>query len=214
MTAGSDPGAEARQSARPRRSRAVDRTAQARGASSGARRGEHGAREPGLSPGVTGALGAALALIMLRRRLERTAGASSSPTRSAGRLPARIVEAAVAGDGLDAGAEARDSAAPRLAAGLFCSSRFAYRRIRPRPRGPRARRRKARRRGGRMADPADVRGGDRDRGGRGTGRPSLASEKSRRARALRATARIPFGAFFAPAIWGGWLLDMRITDWG
>jgi leader peptidase (prepilin peptidase)/N-methyltransferase len=32
----------------------------------------------------------------------------------------------------------------------------------------------------------------------------------KRARVLRAAGRIPFGAFFAPAIWLGWILDTMI----
>jgi leader peptidase (prepilin peptidase)/N-methyltransferase len=33
-------------------------------------------------------------------------------------------------------------------------------------------------------------------------------------RILRAASRIPFGAFFAPAIWLGWLLETRLANWG
>ena len=36
----------------------------------------------------------------------------------------------------------------------------------------------------------------------------------KRRRVARATARIPFGAFFALAIWVGWVLDARLADWG
>ena len=32
----------------------------------------------------------------------------------------------------------------------------------------------------------------------------------KRARVLRAAGRIPFGAFFAPAIWLGWMLDTML----
>jgi leader peptidase (prepilin peptidase)/N-methyltransferase len=32
--------------------------------------------------------------------------------------------------------------------------------------------------------------------------------------ALRATGRLPFGLFFAPAIWIGWLLNATLLDHG
>jgi len=36
----------------------------------------------------------------------------------------------------------------------------------------------------------------------------------RHRRIPRAAARIPFGAFFAPAIWLGWLLETALVNWG
>lgn len=36
----------------------------------------------------------------------------------------------------------------------------------------------------------------------------------RRKRVVRAAARIPFGAYFALAIWACWLTETRLADWG
>ena len=76
-----------------------------------------------LSPGVTGALGAALALIMLRIALEDCRRFVVPDALSGGAFLLGLVEAAVAGDGLDAALPAL--AAPRSAAA--CSSWFASR---------------------------------------------------------------------------------------
>jgi leader peptidase (prepilin peptidase)/N-methyltransferase len=47
-----------------------------------------------------------------------------------------------------------------------------------------------------------------------TGLAAYLWRRCKRGRAMRAAARIPFGAFFAPAIWLAWLLDTGLANWG
>ena len=159
------------------------------------------------APGVDGALGGALGLLML--------GIASSDARrfvvpdvlSAAAFALGVIYAAVASPNswFEGALMALSRAA--LAAGLLLLIRIAYRRL-------------------------------RGRDGLGFGDVKLAGvagawlslpmlpisleiaaitalaayviRQNRRARVLRAAGRIPFGAFFAPAIWLGWILDTML----
>jgi len=157
-----------------------------------------------VAPGLDGALGGALGLIML--------GVAAADSRrfivpnalSGGAFALGICNAAAANP--DSGVESALMALCRaaFAAGLFLLVRIAYRSL-------------------------------RGREGLGLGDVKLAGaagawlslpilpiaieiaalaalaayvlRQTKRLRVLRATARVPFGAFFAPAIWLGWVLD-------
>jgi len=157
-----------------------------------------------VAPGLDGALGGALGLIML--------GVAAADSRrfivpnalSGGAFALGICHAAAANP--DSGVESALMALCRaaFAAGLFLLVRIAYRSL-------------------------------RGREGLGLGDVKLAGaagawlslpilpiaieiaalaalaayvlRQTKRLRVLRATARVPFGAFFAPAIWLGWVLD-------
>lgn len=157
-----------------------------------------------VAPGLDGALGGALGLIML--------GVAAADSRrfivpnalSGGAFALGICNAAAANP--DSGVESVLMALCRaaFAAGLFLLVRIAYRSL-------------------------------RGREGLGLGDVKLAGaagawlslpilpiaieiaalaalaayvlRQTKRLRVLRATARVPFGAFFAPAIWLGWVLD-------
>lgn len=155
-----------------------------------------------VSPGIEGALGGTLALSML-------AAASSNSRRyvvpnalSGSAFLLGLVRAAVANPGAEAVLIVLSHAA--FAAGLFLLVRIAYRRL-------------------------------RGRQGLGLGDVKLAGvagawlsvpvlpivieiaalaalavtviRERKRARTLRAATRVPFGAFLAPAIWLGWLIE-------
>lgn len=162
-----------------------------------------------VAPGIEGALGGALGLLML--------GVASADARryvvpnalSGGAFALGVIRAAAANS--DSGLEAALMAFSRAAfvAGLFLLVRVAYRRL-------------------------------RGREGLGLGDVKLAGaagawlslpilpisievaalaalaayvfRQRKRARVLRAVGRIPFGAFFAPAIWLGWLMETVLTN--
>ena len=155
-----------------------------------------------LSPGVTGALGAALALIMLRIALEDCRRFVVPDALSGGAFLLGLVEAAVAGDGLDAALAALGGAA--LGGGLLLVVRLAYQAIRGRE-GLGLGDVKLAAAAGAWLTPPMFAAAIEIAAVAGLGAHFW--RQSRRARALRATARIPFGAFFAPAIWLCWLLD-------
>ena len=160
-----------------------------------------------VAPGLDGALGGALGLIML--------GVAAADSRrfivpnalSGGAFALGVIYAAATNG--DSGVEAVFMALSRaaLAAGLFLLVRIAYRSF-------------------------------RGRDGLGLGDVKLAGaagawlslpilpitieiaalaalgayglRQTKRARILRAADRVPFGAFFAPAIWLGWVLDTLV----
>jgi leader peptidase (prepilin peptidase) / N-methyltransferase len=162
-----------------------------------------------VAPGIEGALGGALGLLML--------GVASADARryvvpnalSGGAFALGVIRAAAANS--DSGLEAALMAFSRAAfvAGLFLLVRVAYRRL-------------------------------RGREGLGLGDVKLAGaagawlslpilpisievaalaalaayvfRQRKRARVLRAVGRIPFGAFFAPAIWLGWLMETVLAN--
>ena len=159
-----------------------------------------------ISPGIDGALGGALGLSML--------GVAASDARryvvpdalSGGAFVLGLVRAAASDSSFAAALMAISRAA--FAAGLFLLVRIAYRRF-------------------------------RGRDGLGLGDVKLAGaagawlsltvlpiaieiaaitalaaylfRQRNRARMVRAVGRIPFGAFFAPAIWVGWVIDTLTT---
>jgi leader peptidase (prepilin peptidase)/N-methyltransferase len=160
-----------------------------------------------VAPSVEGALGGALGLLML--------GIASVDARrfvvpnvlSAGGLALGVIHAAVASP--DSNFEGSLMALWRaaLAAGLFLLVRIAYRRLRGRD--------------GLGFGDVKLAGA----AGAWLSLPMLAISieiaavtalaayvfrQRKRARVLRAAGRIPFGAFFAPAIWLGWILDTMI----
>jgi leader peptidase (prepilin peptidase) / N-methyltransferase len=162
-----------------------------------------------IAPGVEGALGGALGLIML--------GVASADSRrfvvpnalTGGAFALGLIHAAATGP--DSGFEGALMALSRaaLAAGLFMILRVAYR-------------------------------GLRGREGVGLGDVKLAAvagawltlpmlpiaieiaaitalaaytlRQRKRVRVLRAVGRVPFGAFLAPAIWFGWVLDTMLPN--
>jgi leader peptidase (prepilin peptidase)/N-methyltransferase len=160
-----------------------------------------------VAPGVEGALGGALGLFMVGIALADARRFVVPDVMSAGSFALGVVHAAVASP--DSAFEAALIALSRaaFAAGLFLLVRIVYRRV-------------------------------RGRDGLGLGDVKLAGaagawlslpmlpisieiaaltalaayifRQSKRARVLRAAGRIPFGAFFAPAIWLGWILDTML----
>jgi leader peptidase (prepilin peptidase) / N-methyltransferase len=160
-----------------------------------------------VAPGVEGALGGALGLLML--------GISSVDARrfvvpnvlSAGAFALGVIHAAVASP--DSGFEGALMALSRaaFAAGLFLLVRITYRRLRGRD--------------GLGFGDVKLAGA----AGAWLGLPMLpisieiaavtalaayVLRQRKRLRILRAAGRVPFGAFFAPAIWLGWMLDTMI----
>jgi leader peptidase (prepilin peptidase) / N-methyltransferase len=157
-----------------------------------------------ISPGIDGALGGALGLLMLRVAASDARRYVVPDALSGGAFVLGLVRAAAADS--DSGFAAALMAISRaaFAAGLFLLVRIAYRRF-------------------------------RGRDGLGLGDVKLAGaagawlsltvlpiaieiaaitalaayvfRQRKRARMVRAVGRIPFGAFFAPAIWVGWVID-------
>ncbi|RBP04659.1 leader peptidase (prepilin peptidase)/N-methyltransferase [Roseiarcus fermentans] len=156
------------------------------------------------APGIEGALGGALGLSML--------GVASADARryvvpdalSGGAFALGVIHAAAANP--DSGLEAPLMALARaaFAAGLFLLVRIAYRRFR--------------RRDGLGLGDVKLAGA----AGAWLSLPMLpiaieiaalaalaayVVRQRKRSRLLRAAGRVPFGAFFAPAIWLGWVMD-------
>jgi leader peptidase (prepilin peptidase)/N-methyltransferase len=160
-----------------------------------------------VAPGVEGALGGALGLLML--------GIASVDARrfvvpnvlSAGAFVLGVVHAAVASpnSGFDGAFMALSRAT--LAAGLFFLVRIAYRNLRGRDGLGLGDVKLAGAAGAWLTLPvlpisieiAAV-----------TALAAYVFRQRKRARVLRAVGRIPFGAFFAPAIWLGWMLDTML----
>ncbi len=163
-----------------------------------------------VAPGVEGALGGALGLIML--------GIASADARrfvvpdvlSAGAFALGVVHAAVASP--DSAFEAALMALSRaaFAAGLLLLIRIAYRRLRGREGLGLGDVKLAGVAGAWLSLPvlpisieiAAV-----------TALAAYVFRQRKRARLLRAAGRVPFGAFFAPAIWVGWMLDTMLATW-
>jgi leader peptidase (prepilin peptidase) / N-methyltransferase len=160
-----------------------------------------------VAPGVEGALGGALGLLML--------GIASVDARrfvvpnvlSVGAFVLGVVHAAVASpnSGFDGAFMALSRAT--LAAGLFLLVRIAYRNLRGRDGLGLGDVKLAGAAGAWLTLPvlpisieiAAV-----------TALAAYVFRQRKRARVLRAAGRIPFGAFFAPAIWLGWMLDTML----
>jgi leader peptidase (prepilin peptidase) / N-methyltransferase len=160
-----------------------------------------------VAPGVEGALGGALGLLML--------GISSVDARrfvvpnvlSAGAFALGVIHAAVASP--DSGFEGALMALSRaaFAAGLFLLVRITYRRLRGRDGLGFGDVKLAGAAGAWLSLPmlpisieiAAV-----------TALAAYVLRQRKRLRILRAGGRVPFGAFFAPAIWLGWMLDTMI----
>ena len=159
------------------------------------------------APGIEGAFGGALGLIML--------GIASMDARrfvvpdllSAGAFALGVIHAAlVSPDSAFQGALVALARAA-FAAGLFLLVRIAYRRFRGRDGLGLGDVKLAGAAGAWLSLPmlpisiefAAV-----------TALAAYVVRQRKRARILRAASRIPFGAFFAPAIWLGWMLDMMI----
>ena len=160
-----------------------------------------------VAPGIEGALGGALGLSML-------AVASADARRyvvpnalSGGAFALGVIRAATANS--DSGFEAALMALSRaaFAAGLFLLVRIAYRRLRGRDGLGFGDVKLAGAAGAWLSLPmlpisieiAAV-----------TALAAYVFRQRKRARVLRAAGRIPFGAFFAPAIWLGWVLDTML----
>ena len=157
-----------------------------------------------VAPGIEGALGGALGLSML--------GVASADARrfvvpnalSGGAFALGVIHAAAANS--DSGFEAALMALSRaaFAAGLFLLVRVAYRRLRGRDGLGLGDVKLAGAAGAWLSLPmlpivieiAAV-----------TALAAYVFRQRKRARVLRAAGRIPFGAFFAPAIWLGWMMD-------
>jgi leader peptidase (prepilin peptidase)/N-methyltransferase len=160
-----------------------------------------------VAPGVEGALGGALGLLML--------GIASVDARrfvvpnvlSAGGFALGVIHGAVASP--DSSFEGAFMALWRAAfmAGLFLLVRIAYRRLRGRDGLGLGDVKLAGAAGAWLSLPmlpisieiAAV-----------TALAAYVFRQRKRARVLRAVGRIPFGAFFAPAIWLGWMLDTML----
>jgi leader peptidase (prepilin peptidase)/N-methyltransferase len=162
-----------------------------------------------VAPGIEGALGGALGLLML--------GVASADARryvvpnalSGGAFALGVIRAAAANS--DSGLEAALMAFSRAAfvAGLFLLVRVAYRRLRGREGLGLGDIKLAGAAGAWLSLPilpisieiAAV-----------TALAAYLLRQRKRARVLRAAGRIPFGAFFAPAIWLGWLMETVLTN--
>jgi len=160
-----------------------------------------------IAPGVEGALGGALGLIML--------GIASADARrfvvpnalSGGAFALGVIHAAVASP--DPGATSALTALCRaaFAAGLFLFVRVAYRRLRGRDGLGLGDVKLAGAAGAWLSLPtlpiaieiAAI-----------TALAAYVLRQRMRVRVLRAASRVPFGAFFAPAIWLGWVLDTML----
>jgi leader peptidase (prepilin peptidase)/N-methyltransferase len=157
-----------------------------------------------VAPGIEGALGGALGLLML-------AVASADARRyvvpdvlSGGAFALGLIHAVAANP--DSGFEAALMALSRtaLAAGLFLLVRIAYRRVRGRDGLGLGDVKLAAAAGAWLSLPmlpiaieiAAV-----------TALAAYVFRQRKRSRVLRAAGRIPFGAFFAPTIWLGWVMD-------
>jgi leader peptidase (prepilin peptidase) / N-methyltransferase len=160
-----------------------------------------------VAPGVEGALGGALGLLMLGIAAMDASRFVVPNVLSAGAFALGVIHAAVASpdSGLDGALMALSRAA--FAAGLFLLMRIAYRRVRGRDGLGFGDVKLAGAAGAWLSLPmlpisieiAAV-----------TALAAYVFRQRKRARVLRATGRIPFGAFFAPAIWLGWMLDTMI----
>jgi leader peptidase (prepilin peptidase) / N-methyltransferase len=159
------------------------------------------------SPGVQGGLGGALGLVMLRIAFTDSRRFVIPDALSGAAFALGVVHAIVASPeaGLDGALAALMRGA--FAAGLLLIVRIGYRLVR-------------RREGIGLGD-VKLAGA----AGAWLSLPMLAVaidiaavaalgayfwRQRKRARTLRATARLPFGAFFAPAIWAGWIFDTTL----
>jgi leader peptidase (prepilin peptidase) / N-methyltransferase len=160
-----------------------------------------------VAPGAEGALGGALGLLML--------GISSVDARrfvvpnvlSAGAFALGVIHAAVASP--DSGFEGALMALSRagFAAGLFLLVRITYRRLRGRDGLGFGDVKLAGAAGAWLSLPMlpisiEI--------AAATALAAYVLRQRKRLRILRAAGRVPFGAFFAPAIWLGWMLDTII----
>ena len=162
-----------------------------------------------VAPGIDGALGGALALLML--------GVASADARryvvpnalSGGAFALGVIRAAAANS--DSGFEAALMALSRaaFAVGLFLLVRIAYRRFRGREGLGLGDVKLAGAAGAWLSLPmlpiaieiAAV-----------TALTAYVFRQRKRERVLRATGRVPFAAFFAPAIWLGWVMETMLLN--
>jgi leader peptidase (prepilin peptidase) / N-methyltransferase len=160
-----------------------------------------------VAPGIEGALGGALGLSMLAVALADARRYVVPNALSGGAFALGVIHAAAANS--DSGFEAALMAASRaaFAAGLFLLVRVAYRRFRGRDGLGLGDVKLAGAAGAWLSLPvlpiaieiAAV-----------TALAAYVFRQRKRARVLRAAGRIPFGAFFAPAIWLGWVIDTML----
>ncbi len=157
-----------------------------------------------VAPGIEGALGGALGLSMLAVAWADARRYVVPNALSGGAFALGVIRAAAASS--DSGVEGALMALLRaaFAAGLFLLVRIAYRRFRGRDGLGLGDVKLAGAAGAWLSLPmlpvaieiAAV-----------TALAAYVLRQRRRARVLRAAGRIPFGAFFAPAIWLGWIMD-------
>ena len=162
-----------------------------------------------VAPGIEGALGGALGLLMLGV-LSTDARRYVVPNALSGGAFALGVLYAVAANS-DSGLEAALMALARaaFAAGLFLLVRIAYRRFRGRDGLGLGDVKLAGAAGAWLSLPmlpiaieiAAV-----------TALTAYVFRQRKRERVLRATGRVPFGAFFAPAIWLGWVMETMLLN--
>ncbi len=160
-----------------------------------------------VAPGVEGVLGGALGLSMLAVAWADARRYVVPNVLSGGAFALGVVHAAAANS--DSGVEGALMALLRaaFAAGLFLLVRIAYRRFRGRDGLGLGDVKLAGAAGAWLSLPmlpiaieiAAV-----------TALAAYVFRQRKRARVLRAAGRIPFGAFFAPAIWLGWIMDTML----
>jgi leader peptidase (prepilin peptidase) / N-methyltransferase len=160
-----------------------------------------------VAPGVEGALGGALGLLMLGIAAVDVRRFVVPNILSAGALVLGVTHAAMAGPDFALEGALMALSRTAFAAGLFLLLRIAYRRLRGRDGLGLGDVKLAGAAGAWLSLPmlpisieiAAV-----------TALAAYVFRQRKRARLVRAAGRIPFGAFFAPAIWLGWMLDTML----